>query len=84
MEPQHTLHFTKIPNIFFNLQLVLALNGKDGEVLWRLQPDAISMASTPVVDLYTVRENTSISCQNLNLNISCFLLIHSRSMPFEI
>lgn len=30
------------------------MNGKNGEVLWHLQPNAMAMQSTPVVDLYTV------------------------------
>lgn len=37
-----------------NLQLVLALNGKNGEILWHLKPNVMSMASTSFVDLYTI------------------------------
>lgn len=43
-----------------NIQLVLALNGKNGDVLWQLRPNEMitdipmAMPSTLVVDLYTV------------------------------
>lgn len=43
--------------MFFFFQLVLALNGKTGEVLWHLQPNQMVSdipMPIPVVDLYTV------------------------------
>lgn len=49
-------HFQEYSSICSDLQLVFALNGKNGEVLWHLEPNSMSMSmqSTPVVDLYTV------------------------------
>lgn len=45
--------------VFLHIQLVLALDGKNGDVLWHLKPNSITpdvptLASIPVVDLYTV------------------------------
>lgn len=40
--------------LFLYLQLIIALNGKTGEILWRLNPSVMPTISSPVVDLYTI------------------------------
>lgn len=43
----------KIPFLTF-VQLVLALNGKNGEILWHLKQNFMSMSSSSFLDLYTI------------------------------